>query len=105
MGNIWRLLSDVTWPVVAYTTVSSIQRTTEPFVNCELYRRVTSSIEEFLRYVGGLDLTLTTTKAKVQGIRRPPHRGHVASVFLQLDQHLNVTDGHSRYRLRVEIRP
>ncbi len=22
MGNIWRMLSDVTWPVVAYTTVS-----------------------------------------------------------------------------------
>lgn len=23
MGNIWRLLSDVTYPIVAYTTVSS----------------------------------------------------------------------------------
>ncbi len=24
MGNIWRLLSDVTYPIVAYTTVSKV---------------------------------------------------------------------------------
>lgn len=24
MGNIWRILSDVTYPIVAYTTVSAV---------------------------------------------------------------------------------
>lgn len=48
MGNIWRMLSDVTYPIVAYTTVCSFQAVSvhSPIILC----RDTNLIARYTRY-------------------------------------------------------
>ena len=55
MGNIWRLLSDMTYPIVAYTTVSSQMVATHPVLISWI--RDTSSTEQY-----GRRSTISTSK-------------------------------------------
>ena len=50
MGNIWRTLSDVTYPIVAYTTVRNFQTAVyHNLFSCS--PRVMSSTDPYTRYV------------------------------------------------------
>ena len=65
MGNIWRILSDVTYPIVAYTTVRSISSS---FLFAKVWARVTSSIDHCIKH--SMTCTLKICGYHISVIRR-----------------------------------
>lgn len=55
MGNIWRILSDVTYPIVAYTTVRHVLNLIKAF-NDISFTRGMNSIGRCTRYRMNVDL-------------------------------------------------
>jgi hypothetical protein len=95
MGNIWRVLSDVTYPIVAYTTVicvfyhqctiSNLSGIQGHEFNRSLYK---VSYLRNIHHHRNSDLCLA-------GLLRSSHRRYVAPLLLQHNQHQHLPHGNS----------
>ena len=104
MGNIWRILSDVTYPIVAYTTVCHISGSYEviPLMICLSFTRGTNSIGPCTRY-RMLFYYFSCWHTVWVVFLWPSHRGYVAALLLQHHEHHYFSNGNSWDRLCVEI--
>lgn len=102
MGNIWRVLSDVTYPIVAYTTVICVFIINAQFLTC-LELRATNSIDHYTKYHVSEIVIITGILICLAGLLRPSHRRYVAPFLLQHNQHQHLPHGNSRDRIRLEI--
>ena len=72
MGNIWRVLSDVTYPIVAYTTVgSALSFFVDPFQISS--SRAMSSTAPYSRYVCPALFAFEVTNTELAGVLRRSH--------------------------------
>lgn len=89
MSSMWRMLTDVTYPIVAYTTGHEFNR--------GIYK---SFYDYHIEVSGQRKLPRIINLFQLIAILA----GHVAHLFLQYDKHHTFTYGCTLYRLRMAIR-
>ena len=99
MGNFWRILSDVTYPIVAYTTVRGLSLLPWGGADALQGHEFNRSIYKVWDHLFACPILLTWHL----GLLRPSHRGYVASFLLQHNQHYDIPHGNTWDWIRVAL--